>query len=51
MLSDQKSQGTNKKENLEKKVFCGSFREKTKKINENYPLLPYLKNRIIFNIL
>ena len=48
----KKSQGTKKKKNLEKSFF-GSFWEKYEKINdnENYPLLSYLKNRIISNIL
>ena len=44
----KKSQGTNKKKNLEKKVFLWQFLRKNEKINENYPLLPYLKNWIIY---
>ena len=44
------SQGMNQKKNLEKKVFLWQFLRKDEKINENFPLLPNLKNRIIFNI-
>ena len=42
----KKSQGTNKKKNLEKKVFLWQFLRKNEKINENYPMSTYLKNRL-----
>ena len=52
MLSDSQNVTRHEsKKELEKKVFLWQFLRKNEKIDQNYPLLPYLKNRIIFHIL
>ena len=52
MLSDaQNVLRHESKEKFREESFLWQFLRKNEKINEKIPLLPYLKNLIIFNIL